>query len=444
MRIAVLALALASTLPAQPQPASGLQAGVAKVNLDPALGMTMGGYGARTGVAQGVLDPPQARVLALSDGRHAIALVTLDLVSTIELREMDEIRKAVRANGIEQVIFHASHTHSGPVYASNVEAYRKAIGRIQQAIMVAARLMTPVKIGTGWGVAYLGHNRRRTLLDAKLEMFWRDDAKVASLPVDPTVGVIRLDRRDGTPLAILVNYACHAVVYGPDNLSYSADYPGVMRDTVEEAFQRNPTVFFLQGAAGDINPYYDKTPLAEDATARVQETGRKLAEEAIRVARGIHTEAPMTASIQTKTVVFDVRSRWDVPKLKTVLKERYRLDEMRAARLLREQMALPVNTLLLDRDLAIVTMPGEPFVEFQMQLRARSPIPNTYFMGYTDGAFGYFPTLRAAMQGGYGANSTATQVELGTGERLLDTGLISLYELLGLLSARPAPAEKRP
>src|SRR2546423_997644 len=115
---------------------------------------------------------------------------------------------------------------------------------------------------------------------------------------------------------------------------------------------------------------------------------------------------------------------------------------MRAARLVREEMDLPGTTLLLNHELAFVTMPGETFVEFQMNLRARSPLPNTYLLGYADGAFGYFPTIAAAMRGGYGANSTATQVEVGTGERLVDTGLISLYELLGKLPDRPQQPEK--
>ena len=66
-------------------------------------------------------------------------------------------------------------------------------------------------------------------------------------------------------------------------------------------------------------------------------------------------------------------------------------------------------------------------------MAGESPLPNSYFLGYTDGLFGYFPTMSAAVRGGYGANSTATQVEVGTGERMLDAGLISLYELLGKL-----------
>jgi hypothetical protein len=440
-RLPIILLAvLAPTLVAQPQ--NGLQAGVAKVNLEPAFGMAMGGYGARTGVAQGIIDPVQARVLAISDGRRTIALVTLDLVSTLELTEMDEIRAAVRPAGVEQVIFVASHTHSGPTYSSNLDSYRKAVSRIAQVIPIAARGMTPVRIGTGWGVAFLGHNRRSLLLDGQPRMFWRDETQLPSGPVDPTVGIIRLDRRDGSPLAILVNYACHPVVLGPDNLSFSADYPSVMRDTIEEGLNRSAMAFFLQGAPGDINPYFDKTPLVQDAVVRMQETGRKLGQEALKVARSIHTEVAQSPAIQTKTVTLHVKSRWDVAKARAVLKERYRLDDMRAARLLRAEMDLPVNTLLLNHELAFVTMPGEPFVEFQTTLRARSPLPNTYLLGYADGAFGYFPTIAAAIRGGYGANSTATQVEVGTGERMLDTGLISLYEMLGKLPDRPAEPEK--
>src|SRR5260370_28738536 len=98
---------------------------------------------------------------------------------------------------------------------------------------------------------------------------------------------------------------------------------------------------------------------------------------------------------------------------------------------------MPVTTLLINQDLACVGMPGEPFVEFQMQLRAKSPLPNSFLLGYTNGYFAYFPTIAAAVRGGYGADSTVVPAEAGTGERMLNTGLISIYELLGKLSEQP-------
>jgi hypothetical protein len=303
--------------------------------------------------------------------------------------------------------------------------------------------MVPVAIGNGWGQTYLGFNRRYLETDGAVKMFWRNETKVSTtFPVDPTVGVIRIDRRDGSPLAVLVNYACHPVVLGPDSFNYSADYPGEMRRTIEQAFGGS-TAFFLQGAPGDINPFYDKTPLIEDAVGVMKETGRKLGTEAVRVARSIQTWAPQNARILTKTVVLDVANRWNREKLEA----RYSETSGIARRLLAQNMKMPVTTLVLDlgspdRDLSFVGMPGEPFVEFQMQLRAKSPLPNSFLIGYTNGYFAYLPTIAAAVRGGYGADTTVNPSAVGTGERMLDTGLISTYELLGMLKDKPGTARE--
>ena len=133
-------------------------------------------------------------------------------------------------------------------------------------------------------------------------MFWRNEMRMSTtFPVDPTVGVIRIDRAGSTPLAVLVHYACHPVVFGPDNLDYSADYPGEMRRYVEQEMGGGSMAFFLQGAPGDINPYYDKTPLIEDAEAVMKQTGRQLGAEAVRIARTIQTRVPPAPEIQTRT-----------------------------------------------------------------------------------------------------------------------------------------------
>jgi neutral ceramidase len=415
--------------------AGKFSAGAAKVDLDPPTGIPMSGYQVR--YSKGRRDPIEARVLALSDGSRKIAIVTLDLCFPFEPPAMDEIRALVK-DRVGEVIFHASHTHSGPTYAAAPEALRAAIPKVAAAIQQAASRMQPARIGIGWGQTYIGFNRRYLRPDGSLQMFWRNETKVTStFPVDPTVGVIRVDHSDGSPIAVLVHYSCHPVVFGPDNLDYSADYPSAMRQTVEQAL--GGMAFFLQGAPGDINPYFDKTPLIEDAANVMQQTGRKLGEEAVRVARGIRTQAPATASLKSKTVIVRSRNRWNREKLEAVAKERYRLDASRTERLLRDDMQLPVTTLLINDEIAFVGMPGEPFVEFQMQLRAKSPLPASFLIGYTNGYFAYFPTIAAAVRGGYGANSTVNPTEVGSGERMLNTGLISIYDLLGKLKQTDSP-----
>jgi neutral ceramidase len=421
------------------------RAGVAKADLDPPLGIPMAGYGAAR-FAKGTLDPVEARVLALSDGNRTIAFITLDLCFTFDEKSMDQIRADVR-DKVDEVIFHASHTHSGPTYSEAPQAVQHAVPRIEAAIRTAAAAMVPAQIGNGWGQTYIGFNRRYLETDGAVQMFWRNEPKISTtFPVDPTVGVIRIDRRidqsHGNPIAILVNYACHPVVLGPDSFNYSADYPGEMRRVIEQSLGHDSMAFFLQGAPGDINPFFDKTPLIEDAVNVMKETGRKLGVEAIRVANSIQTKPAENVRIQTKTVVLTVANRWNREKLEAEVKAHYPETSGIARRLLAQDMKMPVTTLVLDlgspdRDLAFVGMPGEPFVEFQMQLRTKSPLPNSFLLGYTNGYFAYLPTIAAAVRGGYGANTSVNPSSVGTGERMLNTGLISIYELLGMLKDKP-------
>ncbi|HLW77771.1 MAG TPA: neutral/alkaline non-lysosomal ceramidase N-terminal domain-containing protein [Bryobacteraceae bacterium] len=414
------------------------RAGVAKADLDPPVGTPMAGYATR--YSKGTLDPIEARVLAMSDGARKVAFVTLDLCYTFEPAVMEEIRAGVRG-AVDEVIFHASHTHSGPTYAASPEATRHAIPRVIQAIETAARALQAARIGNGWGNVYLGFNRRYLRPDGSLEMFWRNETKISTtFPVDPTVGVIRIDGASGTPIAILVEYSCHPVVLGPENLLYSADYPGEMRRFVEKHL--GGMAFFLEGAPGDINPYFDKTALGQDAVALMKETGDKLGAEAVRVAKKIQTVTPASPRIQTKTVILESRNRWNLEKLKTEFVEKRHMEPLRAARATADPMQLPVTTLLIrtgdaDADLAFVGLPGEPFNEFETQLRSRSPLPNSFLIGYTNGYFWYFPTIAAAVRGGYGADSVENPTEVGMGERMVNAGLISIYDLLGKLSAEP-------
>jgi hypothetical protein len=98
---------------------------------------------------------------------------------------------------------------------------------------------------------------------------------------------------------------------------------------------------------------------------------------------------------------------------------------------------LHVTVLLIDKQIALVGMPGEPFVEFQIDWRDRCPVNNCLFLGYTNGYFDYFPTILAASQGGYGAGDSNTYVAVGAGERMLNHALVRVYEMLEELHAVP-------
>ena len=88
----------------------------------------------------------------------------------------------------------------------------------------------------------LSHNRRKYLPDGRVAMQWRNAEHEPTEPVDREYATIRLDRADGSTLAVLFNYACHPVVMGRDNYQYSADYVGTACAVVEETAENQVPV----------------------------------------------------------------------------------------------------------------------------------------------------------------------------------------------------------
>jgi hypothetical protein len=175
-------------------------------------------------------------------------------------------RRQNASSGISCLFVAASHTHSAPVvqdeYKSASPALEQAaLDKIGRAIEEASSGLAEACIGTGNGVAYITHNRLHVNADGSVSLFEHNVTRIPTAPVDPTVSVIRVDKINGSALAILTQYACHPVVFGSDNLQYSADFPGVMKHLVEERTGGHAVSFFLQGASGDINPYYAVTPI---------------------------------------------------------------------------------------------------------------------------------------------------------------------------------------
>jgi phage terminase small subunit len=69
------------------------------------------------------------------------------------------------------------------------------------------------------------------------------------------------------------------------------------------------------------------------------------------------------------------------------------------------------------------------FLESRDLLKQRSRLPHTLFFGYCNDYQQYFPTIEAAAEGGYGADSGVSPVELGAGELIMNRALFHLYDM---------------
>ncbi|HVH86795.1 MAG TPA: neutral/alkaline non-lysosomal ceramidase N-terminal domain-containing protein [Terriglobales bacterium] len=418
-----------------------LQAAVGKVDITPPPGIRLWGYSDRDSPATGTLDPLYARVLVLEAGGQKFALVSIDLGRSFGPASLEQLRNATR-NDVSFLIVTATHTHSGPEirdeYSGGPPAWETAaLEKIASTIAEACKHLRSAQIGAGYGSAFIGHNRLRVNWNGSVSWFERNVTQVPTAPVDGTVSVLRVDSTDGRPLAIIVDYACHPVVFGSDNLHYSADFPAVMARTVEDAFEEKPLCFFLQGAAGDINPYYAVTPIEQDAIGMRDRTGHILGHEAMRIAKEIHTHADAQPELQFAEDVLSARLRWNPDKWREAMTAVFgsRGSEPFTPRL--EEIRLPVTTVLINRKIALLSMPGEPFVEYQITWRQRCPVPDAFLIGYANGYSGYFPATRSATLGGYGATNPATWVEIGAGDRMVDAGVIRINQMLGRLHELP-------
>jgi hypothetical protein len=113
----------------------------------------------------------------------------------------------------------------------------------------------------------------------------RDEDVAGVGPVDPEIGLLRLDRKDGRPLAVIYNFAAHPIQGVPSG-GNTADFPGFASKVIEENLGGGALAFFLQGSAGDINPAkYKDVHQPHDA----EPLGNLLGLSALRAIKAIRT-----------------------------------------------------------------------------------------------------------------------------------------------------------
>ncbi len=291
IRLLLLFAALAQILPSHLH-AAELRAGVAKVEItDRAAGP--------------VNDPCFAKALVLESGGTKVALITVDAVAIGEIgRIRNDFLATVRAQlekdlGIPpaNVVVNASHCH-GVVRADTPQL-------VIQAAKDAAKSMVPVKVGAGTGSeSRISENRRIKMKDgSEVDMrraysMPRDEDVAGVGPIDPQVGLLRLDRADGTVLAVIYNFACHPIM-NPPSKGNSADFPGFASKTVEDTLGGGATAFFIQGCAGDINPVrYKEVTRTPDA----EPLGTMLGASILASARQIRTKDDGILKVSSETI----------------------------------------------------------------------------------------------------------------------------------------------
>lgn len=205
-------------------------------------------------------DPLYAKALVLKSDSATVVLVTLDAVAVGEIGYigndyLGKVRARIQKElkiAPESVVVNASHCH-GAVCADADE-------KTFEAVKAAAENMVPVTVGVGVGhESRVSENRRLKLksgkeADVSHAYALPPDDEVAGVgPIDPQIGVLRLDRADGRALAVVYNFACHPIM-GVNGDGNTADIVGFASKVIEDNLSEGTVALFVQGCGGDINP----------------------------------------------------------------------------------------------------------------------------------------------------------------------------------------------
>ena len=227
--------------------AAELRAGVAKVDITDYKAKKMN-------------DPMHVRALVLQSGKTTAVIITVDAVAIGEIGPikndyLPKVRAALKKDlGIlpSNVVVNASHCHG--IVCADVDV--KTI----QAVKAAMKNMVPVTVGSGTGFENRIQENRRLKLKSGKEADVRHayslppDEDVAEVgPVDPQIGILKLNKKDGTTLAVVYNFACHPIQGVPSG-GNTADITGFSSKVIEDNLSDGTIALFVQGCGGDINP----------------------------------------------------------------------------------------------------------------------------------------------------------------------------------------------
>jgi hypothetical protein len=266
-------------------------------------------------------------------------------------------------------------------------------------------------------------------------------------PTDPEISFFSSESESGRPIAVLANYSLH-YVGGVPNGHVSADYFAVfarqMAQLLEVETHAPPFVAILSnGTSGNINNINFRGGQQRlPPYARMGRVANQAAAEVFRAMQGIdyHEYAPLKMvqrelRLKTRRAEAEKLTGWakDVlarPESMRPNHPRERIYAQRILNMLRmpPELDVPLQALRIG-ELAIVTIPFEAFVEMGVDLKARSPFPDTFVVSLANGSYGYLPTAAHHQLGGYETWLGTNQVEVGAAQKIVD----ALLEMLGEL-----------
>jgi neutral ceramidase len=367
---------------------------------------------------------------------------------------------------MERMLISSTHTHSGPSAGAregsppaNI-AYRKLfVDGVAEAIVQAHAKLQPARFGAAsHPLPDEVFNRRWFLKPGKMPLnpFGRmDKAKTnpgtnpevldrPAGPTDPDITIISLQDPKRKPIALFANYSLHYVGGAPAG-QMSADYFGEFARVMPSRVKGdvNFVAMMSNGTSGDINnipftvtrpprePFEQIRIVAQKAADTAWFAYKKIEKHEGEVRLGmiqrevtLKYRKPTPEQLAEAKLVMAIKDKAEIEKL-PVRAKNYAGSTVSAAERAEETLTVKVQAIRIG-DFAVCGIPFETFVEIGLDLKKRSPFPQTMVIGLANGKHGYLPTPEQHKLGGY-------ETWIGTNQVEENTSVILTEALLGML-----------
>ena len=372
-----------------------VEVSAAKRVITPAFPMYMRGYEMRTGKSIGVLDDLYCRTLVLKVDGEVFIWASLDLCRLEEM--ISDYPRTVMAARYsvpkEHIIISTIHTHSGPDISFENEGedrnHRKAVYREY----MMKQLFEAVDECFDRGFLEV----EPYMVSGTIEGVY-GNRNYIDKPSDKTVNMI-LFRNQNHVAAGLFQMTCHPTVLGIHNMKISSDLLGNVGKALDAKY--NTTFITMQGACGDMGNRQYRQGNDEKELWRVRD------EIMAQVDQFAQNETPMKLHTPTaKAVAYTVHYDYDTDAIAAQIEEdQKKLDAAVTEddkkllwsgirHLKRKMKAGGVNVTLRSviyhmGDLDLVTIPGELFSTFGLQMKEKMQASMRIVWGYANYSAGY-------------------------------------------------------
>lgn len=412
-------------------------------------------------LSTGTSNPLRAKAVVLRQGNESAALVSCDIIGLCPDVSLRARKLASAETGIpaENILLAATHSHTGPLYFGALRKYlhdkavaehggdpcekvdypSRLVRRIMEAITRANAATKPVWIEAGSAEQQgLSFNRRFHMKSGTVRFNpgpLNPDIVRAAGPIDPEVGIVFFRQVEtGESIAAMINFALHLDTVG--GTEYAADYPYYLEQALRDKYGTDMTLLYGTGTCGDIN-HIDVTKRERLKTDYI---GKTLAETVLAKAESLNANAEPALAVRSEIVEVPLQhygpekvawARENIEKVGT--KELSFLDQVEAYKILAIEMRhsrtilLEVQVFRLSRDVAVVGLPGEVFVDLGLAIKKASPFAHTLVIELCHDAPGYIPTKKAFAEGSY--ETVNSRIAPGGGEKMAEAAIRLLKEL---------------